>query len=100
MHVLIAGGIGVTPMMSTIRTLADCGDRRPMTLLYGSRDWDSITYREELEARQALLNLTVVRVLADPPAGWTGEQASLPLTCSGAICHPLASMRNPSAGRT
>jgi predicted ferric reductase len=74
MHVLIAGGIGVTPMMSMIRTLADRGDRRPVTLLYGSRDWDSITFREELEALQARLNLTVVHVLADPPAGWTGER--------------------------
>jgi predicted ferric reductase len=74
MHVLIAGGIGVTPMMSMIRTLADRGDRRPVTLLYGSRDWDSITFREELEALQARLNLTVVHVLANPPAGWTGER--------------------------
>jgi predicted ferric reductase len=74
MHVLIAGGIGVTPMMSMIRTLADRGDRRPVTLLYGSRDWESITFREELEALQARLNLTVVHVLANPPADWTGER--------------------------
>jgi predicted ferric reductase len=74
MHVLIAGGIGVTPMMSMIRTLADRGDQRPVTLLYGSSDWDSITFREELEALQARLNLTVVHVLANPPAGWTGER--------------------------
>ena len=40
-------------MMSMIRTLADRGDRRPVTLLYGSRDWDSITFREELEALRA-----------------------------------------------
>jgi predicted ferric reductase len=74
MHMLIAGGIGVTPMMSMIRTLADQGDKRPVILLYGVKDWDSITFREELEALQARLNLTIVYVLADPPAGWTGEQ--------------------------
>src|SRR5271168_3928317 len=74
MHVLIAGGIGVTPMMSMIRTLADRGDERPVNLLYGSKDRESITFREELEALQARLNLTVVHVLADPPSGWTGEQ--------------------------
>jgi predicted ferric reductase len=74
MHVLIAGGIGVTPMMSMIRTLADRGDKRPVILIYGSKDWDSITFREDLEALKALLNLTVVHVLANPPTDWTGEQ--------------------------
>jgi predicted ferric reductase len=74
MHVLIAGGVGVTPMMSMIRTLADRGDKRPVILLYGSKDWESITFREELEAQEARLNLKVIYVLANPPAGWTGEQ--------------------------
>ena len=74
MHVLIAGGIGITPMMSMIRTLADRGDKRPVILLYGSKDWESITFREELEALKARLNLTIVHVLENPPVGWTGEQ--------------------------
>jgi predicted ferric reductase len=74
MHVLIAGGVGITPMMSIIRTLADRGDRRPVTLLYGSKDWESITFREELEAQQKRLDLTIVHVLAHPPAHWTGEK--------------------------
>jgi predicted ferric reductase len=74
MHVLIAGGVGVTPMMSIIRTFADNGDKRPVILLYGSRDWESITFREELEALKVRLNLTVVHVLSNPPADWTGER--------------------------
>ena len=74
MHVLIAGGVGITPMMSIIRTLADCGDTRPVILLYGSKDWESITFREELESLKARLNLTVVHVLANPPADWTLEK--------------------------
>jgi predicted ferric reductase len=74
MHVLIAGGVGITPMMSMIRTLADRGDKRPVTLIYGSRDWESITFREELEALEARLDLEVVHVLSNPPAGWTGEK--------------------------
>jgi predicted ferric reductase len=73
MHVLIAGGVGITPMMSIIRTLADQGDKRPVILLYGSKDWDSITFREELEALRARLNLTIVHVQEKPPSGWTGE---------------------------
>ena len=74
MHVLIAGGVGITPMMSMIRTLADRGDKRPVILLYGSKDWESITFREELEELKERLNLTVVHVLANPPADWTGEK--------------------------
>lgn len=74
MHVLIAGGVGITPMMSMIRTLADQGDRRPVILLYGSKDWESITFREELEALKSRLDLTVIHVLENPPQGWTGER--------------------------
>jgi predicted ferric reductase len=74
MHVLVAGGVGITPMMSMIRTLADEGDKRPVVLLYGSKDWDSITFREELEALKERLDLTIVHVLESPPDGWTGER--------------------------
>jgi predicted ferric reductase len=77
MHVLIAGGVGVTPMMSMIRTLADRGDKRPVILVYGSKDWESITFREELEELKMRLDLKVVHVLRRPPAGWTGESGYL-----------------------
>jgi predicted ferric reductase len=73
-HVLIAGGVGITPMMSMLRTLADRGDRRPALLLYGSKDWDAITFREELEALKSRLELTVVHVLEKPDDAWTGER--------------------------
>jgi predicted ferric reductase len=74
MHVLIAGGIGITPMMSMIRTLADRRDPRPVVLLYGNENWESITFREELEALKARLDLTVIYVLTNPSDGWTGER--------------------------
>jgi predicted ferric reductase len=74
MHVLIAGGVGITPMMSIIRTLADQGDKRPVILIYGSSNWESITFREELEALEARLHLKVVHVLSNPEDGWKGEK--------------------------
>lgn len=74
MHVLIAGGIGITPMMSILRTLADRGDTRPVILLYGNRDWESVTFREELEALTQRLQLSVIHVLSNPPEGWEGER--------------------------
>jgi len=74
MHVLIAGGIGITPMMSMIRTLADRRDTRPIVLLYGAENWGSITFREELEALKTRLDLTVIYVLTNPSDDWTGER--------------------------
>jgi predicted ferric reductase len=74
MFVLVAGGVGITPMMSMIRTFADRGDKRPVVLLYGSKDWESITFREELKELEGRLRLTVVHVLQEPPVDWTGER--------------------------
>lgn len=71
--VFIAGGVGVTPIMSILRTFADRHDRRPLFLFY-SRHPDAATFGEELELLQGSLNLKVIHVLTRPPAGWTGEQ--------------------------
>lgn len=72
-HVLIAGGVGIAPMMSIIRTLEDRGEQRSILLFYCSKNWDSITYREELEMIRARESLTLVHVLSDPPIDWNGE---------------------------
>ena len=71
--VFIAGGIGITPMMSHLRTFADRGERRPLVLIYGGLDQDGLTFREEIDALAPRLRLSVVYVLAKPPAGWAGE---------------------------
>jgi predicted ferric reductase len=71
--ILIAGGIGVTPIMSTLRTLADRKDPRPLLLLYANRDWENVTFREELENLQKRLTLKIVHVLEKPPVDWQGE---------------------------
>jgi predicted ferric reductase len=72
-YAFIAGGIGITPIMSILRTLADRGDRRSLLLIYGNRDWEDIAFRKELEELQECLNLKIVHVLERPPEGWEGE---------------------------
>jgi predicted ferric reductase len=69
-YVFIAGGIGIAPIMSMLRTLADRGDRRPLLLFYGNRAWERVAFREELEALAQRLDLRVVHVLLEPPADW------------------------------
>jgi predicted ferric reductase len=66
--VLIAGGVGITPFISMIRSLAARRDPRPVILFYGNKDWESVTFREELEGHR------VVHVLESPPEGWKGER--------------------------
>ena len=101
MHVLIAGGVGITPMVSMIRTLADRGDKRPVILLYGSKDWESITFREELEALKQRLNLTVVHVLRIRLPAGPASKASSTLRCSSGIClRHMPTMNTSSAGPT
>lgn len=73
-HVFVAGGIGIAPVLSMLRTLADRADGRPLLLLYANRAWDDVAFREELDALAQRLALRVVHVLEQPPAGWTGEQ--------------------------
>lgn len=71
--VFIAGGVGIAPIMSMLRSLASHRDPRPSLLFYGNEDWQRVTFREELEQITQEINLDIVHVLKQPPAGWTGE---------------------------
>ncbi len=71
--VFIAGGIGIAPIMSMLRTLAVEGDQRPLTLIYGNWTADRVVFRDEIDELRSRLNLNVVHVLQEPPPSWTGE---------------------------
>ncbi len=68
--VLVAGGIGIAPFMSMLRTLRDRGDRtRPVLLIYGSQKAEGLTFREELESLKDELNLDVTYLFGDRISG-------------------------------
>ena len=69
----IVGGVGITPVMSMLRSMSERGDRRPFQLFYANGNWDDITFREELEELRSRLQLDLVHVLEEPPEGWEGE---------------------------
>jgi ferredoxin-NADP reductase len=70
---LVAGGSGVVPLMSILRYRAAIGNTIPATLLYSSRSWDDVIYKDELDALSADPSLRVVHTLTrSHPAGWTG----------------------------
>jgi predicted ferric reductase len=76
---LIMGGIGVTPAMGMLRTLRDDGDPRPVILVYGNKNWEDVTFREELETLTGEMNLRVVHLLEEPDDDWEGERGFLTL---------------------
>ncbi|MFP4474146.1 MAG: ferric reductase-like transmembrane domain-containing protein [Desulfatibacillaceae bacterium] len=73
--VFIAGGIGITPLISMLRYMRDKGSDHRILFLYGNPDQNSILFRKELaEIEQGSApDLRVVHVLSDPKEGWDGE---------------------------
>lgn len=72
---LIAGGSGVVPLMAMIRHRAALKSAIPTRLLYSSRSYDDVIYRDELArllegGTQLQVSYTLTRV---QPPGWTGS---------------------------
>ncbi|CAN5660905.1 ferredoxin reductase family protein [soil metagenome] len=73
-YVLFAGGVGITPFMSILRTMADRNDPRPVTLFYADKSLDDVAYTDDLKKLEEQLNLEIIRVLEEPPGEWDGEE--------------------------
>ncbi|XHX76356.1 MAG: ferric reductase-like transmembrane domain-containing protein [Stenomitos frigidus ULC029] len=71
--VLIAGGVGITPIFSILLTATERKDDRSFLLIYAAPAWGDVTYRDELEALKETLDLTIVYVLRKADDDWEGE---------------------------
>ena len=73
--ICVAGGSGITPFVSMANAIADGDEDFEMVLLYGSRDYDNILFRDELaEVEKKCDKVKVVHVLSD-------ENAEIPEGC-------------------
>ena len=68
---LIAGGVGIAPLIGILRQMRLTGDTRRVKIIYGNRLEDQIACRDELDAED------VTYVLTEPPEGWQGETGFL-----------------------
>jgi glycine betaine catabolism B len=77
--VLIAGGIGVTPMMSILRSLTDRGWPGEIYLLFSVRTVRDIAFRDELAYLQARFSNLRVQVLVsqDRETPWEGARGQI-----------------------
>ena len=88
--VMIAAGVGITPMMSMLRTLADRRDQRPLLLVRSAREPGELFFRDEMARLTTRLDLTVLEVVRRPPPGWTGVAGDVDLPLLQAVLPPPA----------
>jgi predicted ferric reductase len=75
--VFVAGGVGITPVMSMLRTFSDRDEVRPLVLLYSSAQWPTMLFARELLALADRLELKFVPVLLDPSSAPFAERGPL-----------------------
>ena len=74
---LVAGGSGIVPLMAMLRARAVAAPAlraaAPATLLYSSRSWDDVIYRDEVATLGEDPDVRIVQTLTrSQPPGWTG----------------------------
>lgn len=74
---LIAGGVGIAPIMGLLRDLVERGDARPVRLAYAAGSPAMFACLEEIEAAGERLDLQVMLVSETAGDGWTGDVGRL-----------------------
>ena len=69
---LVAGGSGIAPLMSMLRLRAAAGSDVDARLLFSSRSWNEIIYRDELERLRDDGVVVAHTLTRSQPAGWSG----------------------------
>jgi ferredoxin-NADP reductase len=69
---LVAGGSGIVPLMAMLRNLAHEGGGVPASLLFSSRSWEDVIYRDELERLDGHGVRVVHTLTRSQPEGWQG----------------------------
>ena len=69
---LVAGGTGITPMISIIRWILAAGLDAELVLVFANKTEADIIFRDEWESNaREHANFQVYHVLEQPPSGWT-----------------------------
>ena len=88
-------GVGITPMMSTLRHLTETLCGRPIVLIYAVRTLDEVIFRDELrmlQARHPNFSLHLLPNETDDP-NWTGRTGYLTPAMLAAFALDIARQR-------
>jgi ferredoxin-NADP reductase len=87
---LVAGGSGIAPLMSILRARREWGSAVPATLLYSSRSWEEVIYRDELARMAEEPAVQVVHTLTrSHPEGWAGYTRRIDQAMLKEVAGPL-----------
>jgi ferredoxin-NADP reductase len=100
---LVAGGSGIVPLMAMIRHRQRAGSNVSTRLIYSSRFYEDIIYRDELDrlsSDDSTLEVVHTLTRAQPP-GWTGYHRRIDAELLGEVAwlskqHPLAFICGPT----
>lgn len=70
---LVAGGIGIAPVLSILRELNSRQELRPVALIFAARTESELVYREEIDGMAATLDLRVTYLVEHRPERWEGR---------------------------
>jgi len=87
---LVAGGSGIVPLMAMIRHRQSVGSNVATRLIYSSRFYEDIIYRDELDhiaSDDTMLELVYTLTRAQPP-GWTGYHRRIDFGLLGEVAWP------------
>ncbi len=87
--VLMAGGVGITPMLSMVRTAAHRGDPRPYRLVVVASAPEDLFFREELANLRRYIDLEVTEVLRRPRPDWSGPIGGINAELMALVVHDL-----------
>jgi ferredoxin-NADP reductase len=86
---LAAGGSGIVPLRAILRYRANLGSQVPVRLLYSSRSWPDVIYRDELSRPEA--GVAVIHTLTrSHPDDWTGYTRRVDAAMLAEVAWPAA----------
>lgn len=79
LYVLFAGGSGITPMMSIIKSVLFIEKQSKVILFYANREPDNVIFKNEIDIiQQNHPNFKVIYLFDNPPADYPPEQSGIP----------------------
>ncbi len=93
--VLIAGGVGITPMMSVLRYLTDIAWPGQIFFLYGARSTEEFVFRDELERLERRYSNLHIMAAMQRSAGtvWLGPEGPITKELLGSAVPDIAKRR-------